>query len=156
MLSLFYFLSDLHADRAGVLAVRGGRRLSPAHLRRRISAGIPAKVLIRLGSRVVVSVGALVTACGLLLLHHAPVDGSSLRAILPGLMLMALAIGPVFGGVTSAANAGVGADDAGTISPPLNSARRARPRDPAGALLALRTANTREATMHADPPGGGV
>ena len=142
----------------------------------------------------VIAVGALIAASGLLLLHHVPVDGSYLRDILPGLMLMALGIGPVFVGVTSAANAGVSADHAGTVAALLNSAQQvggalglailsalATARTThllgagdsaataatagfdraflvgasftaAAALFALRTANTREATMGIDVP----
>ncbi|MCW2983090.1 MAG: major facilitator superfamily 1 [Conexibacter sp.] len=192
MLSLFYFLTLYMQTVLGYSPFAAGAAYLPLTFGVGVSAGIGAKVLTKLGSRVVIVVGGLIAASGLLLLHHVPVDGSYLRDILPGLMLMALGIGPVFVGVTSAANAGVSADHAGTVAALLNSAQQvggalglailsalATTRTThllaaghggaaaatagfdraflvgagftaAGALIALRTANTREATMHAD------
>ena len=194
MLALFYFLTLYMQTVLGYSPLATGAAYLPLTFGVGVSAGVGAKLLTRLGSRVVIAVGALIAGTGLLLLHHVPVDGSYLRDILPGLMLMALGIGPVFVGITSAANAGVSADHAGTVAALLNSAQQvggalglailsavATARTThllaagddgaaaatagfdraflvsavfmaAAALIALRTANTREATMAVDAP----
>lgn len=194
MLSLFFFLTLYMQTVLGYSPFLAGAAYLPLTFGVGISAGIGAKLLTRLGSRVVIATGALIAAAGLLLLHHVPVHGSYLGDILPGLMLMALGVGPVFVGVTSAANAGVSANRAGTVAALLNSAQQvggalglavlsalATARTDhllatghsaataatsgfdraflagaaltaAAALIALRTANTQEASMAVDAP----
>jgi MFS family permease len=89
-----------------------------------ISAGIGSKLLTKLGSRAVICAGALFAASGLLLLSRVPVDGGYAADILPGLLLVALGVGPVFVGVTTAANAGVGPSRAGLAAAILNSSQQ--------------------------------
>jgi hypothetical protein len=53
---------------------------------------------------------ALISAAGLCWLSRIPADGSYLASILPGMLVISIGFGPVFVGVTTAANAGVPAD----------------------------------------------
>jgi hypothetical protein len=69
----------------------------------------------------VIVAGALVAAAGMFLLGHVPVHGMYAPDILPGLLLVSLGLGPVFVGVTSAANSGVPADQAGVAAAIMNS-----------------------------------
>jgi hypothetical protein len=62
----------------------------------------------KVGSRAMICAGALIAATGLFLLGQVPVGGGYPAHILPGLLLVAFGAGPVFVGVTAAANAGVG------------------------------------------------
>jgi MFS family permease len=53
-------------------------------------------------------------------LSRIPVHGSYLTELLPGMIVLAIGFGPVFVGVTTAANAGVPADKAGLAASLLN------------------------------------
>jgi energy-coupling factor transporter transmembrane protein EcfT len=68
--------------------------------------------------------GALVAAGGLYWLSRIPADGSYLRDLLPGMLVLSLGFGPVFVGVTTAANAGVPADKAGLAAALLNASQQ--------------------------------
>jgi hypothetical protein len=68
--------------------------------------------------------GALIAAAGLFLLGQVPVGGGYLTHILPGLLLVAFGVGPVFVGVTTAANAGVEPARAGLAAAILNSCQQ--------------------------------
>jgi MFS family permease len=89
-----------------------------------ISSGVGAKLIAKVGSRPVICGGAVIAAAGLLLLAQVPTHGSYLADILPGLMLVAFGLGPVFVGVTAAANAGASPDVAGIVAAILNSAQQ--------------------------------
>src|SRR5258708_23624074 len=89
-----------------------------------VSAGVGAKLVTRVGSRAVICGGALIASGGLLLLARVPVHGDYLANVLPGMMLVALGVGPVFVGVTAAANAGAETAQAGLVAPILHSAQQ--------------------------------
>jgi hypothetical protein len=65
-----------------------------------------------------------VAASGVYWLSRIPVDGTYLRDLLPGMMVMSLGLGAVFVAVTSAANAGVPADKAGLAAALLNASQQ--------------------------------
>ena len=89
-----------------------------------IAAGIGAKLVTKVGSRAVICTGALIAATGLFLLGHVPAGGGYPAHILPGLLLVAFGVGPVFVGVTTAANAGVEPSRAGLAAAILNSCQQ--------------------------------
>ncbi len=124
MLSMFYFLTLYMQNVLGYSPIQAGAAYLPLTVAVGISAGIASKLLSRIGSRVVISVGALIAAGGLLLLAQIPVDGGYVAHVLPGILLVALGIGPVFVGVTAAANAGVGTSRAGLAAAILNSSQQ--------------------------------
>ena len=120
MLSMFYFLTLYMQNVLGYSPIVAGAAYLPLTFAIGISAGIGSKLLTKLGSRPVIMAGALVTAGGLLLLSRAPVAGGYAVHILPGLLLVALGVGPEFVGVTTAANAGVDPGRAGLAAALLN------------------------------------
>jgi EmrB/QacA subfamily drug resistance transporter len=124
MLTMFFFLTLYMQTVLGYSPFAAGAAYLPLTVGVGVSSGVGAKLLTKVGSRRVISVGALVASTGLLLLARIPVHGSYLPDILPGLMLFALGVGPVFVGVTAAANAGATADRAGLIAAILNSAQQ--------------------------------
>ncbi|HEV7710296.1 MAG TPA: MFS transporter [Asanoa sp.] len=124
MLSMFYFLTLYMQTVLGYSAIAAGAAYLPLTVGVGIGAGIGAKLLTRVGSRAVICTGALVAAAGLFLLSQVPVGGGYLAHILPGLLLVAFGVGPVFVGVTSAANAGVGPSRAGLAAAILNSSQQ--------------------------------
>ncbi|MEV4621490.1 MFS transporter [Asanoa sp. NPDC049573] len=124
MLSMFYFLTLYMQTVLGYSAIAAGAAYLPLTAGVGVGAGVGARLLARVGSRAVICVGALVAAAGLFLLSRVPAGGGYLAHILPGLLLVAFGVGPVFVGVTSAANAGVGPSRAGLAAAILNSTQQ--------------------------------
>jgi EmrB/QacA subfamily drug resistance transporter len=124
MLSMFYFLTLYMQRVLGYSPVVAGAAYLPLTFAVGIAAGIGAKLMSKVGSRAVICAGALVAAAGLFLLGQVPVGGGYLAHILPGLLLVAFGVGPVFVGVTTAANAGVGPSRAGLAAAILNSCQQ--------------------------------
>jgi EmrB/QacA subfamily drug resistance transporter len=152
MLSMFFFLTLYMQTVLGYSPLAAGAAYLPLTFAVGVSSGVGAKLLTKLGSRAVICAGALITSGGLLLLAQVPVHGSYLANILPGLMLFALGVGPVFVGVTTAANAGAAADRAGLVAAILNSAQQV-----GGALgLAIFSALATSRTNHLLATGASV
>ena len=63
-------------------------------------------------------------AAGLYWLSRIPVDGSYVSDILPGILVFSVGLGGVFTGATTAANAGVGEDQAGLAAGLLNTGQQ--------------------------------
>jgi EmrB/QacA subfamily drug resistance transporter len=124
MLAMFFFLTLYMQTVLGYSPILAGAAYLPLTFAVGVSSGIGAKLTTRVGSRAVIFVGSLIASGGLLLLSHVPVHGSYLTNILPGLLVVALGLGPVFVGVTAAANAGASADRAGVVAAILNSAQQ--------------------------------
>jgi EmrB/QacA subfamily drug resistance transporter len=124
MLSMFFFLTLYMQNVLGYSPIAAGAAYLPLTVGIGVSSGIGAKLLARIGSRAVICGGALTAAAGLFLLAQLPVHGTYLTDILPGLLVFSLGVGPVFVGVTSAANAGVAPDQAGLAAAILNSAQQ--------------------------------
>jgi hypothetical protein len=92
----------------------------------------------------VIVVGAVIAAGGMYWLSRIPVHGSFLSDLLPGMLVLSFGIGPVFVGVTTAANSGVPADKAGLAASLLNASQQV-----GGALgLAIFTAIATSRTHH--------
>jgi EmrB/QacA subfamily drug resistance transporter len=152
LLAMFYFLTLYMQNVLGYSPVKAGVAYLPLTFAVGVSSGIGAKLLTRMGSRPVIMAGALMAAAGMFLLGHVPVHGSYPQDILPGLLLIALGIGPVFVGVTSAANAGVPADKAGAAAAVMSSFQQA-----GGALgLAVMSAVATGQTTHSIGRGLGL
>jgi EmrB/QacA subfamily drug resistance transporter len=152
MLTMFFFLTLYMQTVLGYSPIEAGAAYLPLTFAVGVSAGVGAKLLTRIGSRAVICAGALIASGGLLLLSQVPVHGSYLVNILPGLVLVALGVGPVFVGVTAAANAGAPAESAGLVAAILNSAQQI-----GGALgLAIFSALATSRTSHLLATGLGV
>ena len=101
-------------------------------------------MLARVGTRAVIVAGAVVAAAGLYWLSRLSVQSSYASDLLPGMLVLSLGFGPVFVGVTTAANAGVPADKAGLAAALLNASQQL-----GGALgLAIFTAVATSRTAH--------
>jgi EmrB/QacA subfamily drug resistance transporter len=124
MLSMFYFLTLYMQNVLGYSPIVAGAAYLPLTVVIGVSAGIGSKLLARVGSRAVICAGSLLAAGGLLLLSQIPVAGGYGAHVLPGLLLIALGIGPVFVGVTAAANAGVDPSRAGLAAALLNASQQ--------------------------------
>jgi EmrB/QacA subfamily drug resistance transporter len=152
MLTMFFFLTLYMQTVLGYSPLEAGAAYLPLTFGVGVSAGVGAKLVTKVGSRAVICAGALIASGGLLLLAQVPVHGSYLPNILPGLMLVAFGVGPVFVGVTAAANAGATASQAGLVAAIMNSAQQV-----GGALgLAIFSAIATSRTTHLLATGAGV
>jgi EmrB/QacA subfamily drug resistance transporter len=123
-LAMFFYLTLYMQNVLGYSAIETGAAYLPLCFAIGISAGIASQLLSRVGTRAVIVTGALIAAGGLYWLSRIPVHGSYLSDLLPGMLVLSLGFGPVFVGVTTAANAGVPADKAGLAAALLNASQQ--------------------------------
>jgi EmrB/QacA subfamily drug resistance transporter len=108
-LAMFFYLTLYMQNVLGYSAIQTGAAYLPLCFAIGISAGIASQLLSRVGTRPV---------------SRIPVHGSFLSDLLPGMLVLSLGFGPVFVGVTTAANAGVPADKAGLAAALLNASQQ--------------------------------
>lgn len=120
-----------------------------------VSAGVASQLIGRVGTRPVVVAGALLAASGLWTFSNLSVHGAYAHDMLPGLMLVSLGGGGVFVGVTTAANAGVSADQAGLAAGLLNTSQQLGASLGLAILSALATARTADVLHSAGRAGIG-
>jgi EmrB/QacA subfamily drug resistance transporter len=124
LLSMFFFLTLYMQSVLGYSAIQTGAAYLPLCFAVAVSSGVSSQLLTRVGTRPVIVTGALIGAAGIYELSRIPVDGSYLSDLLPGLLIVALGLGAVFVGVTTAANAGVPPEKAGLAAALLNSSQQ--------------------------------
>jgi EmrB/QacA subfamily drug resistance transporter len=86
------------------------------------SLGLSAKLVLRFGIRVPLAAGLLLAALGLALFALAPVDGSFLVHVLPGMILLGLGAGMAFNPVLLAAMSDLPPHESGLASGIVNTA----------------------------------
>src|SRR4029079_2794688 len=87
-------------------------------------SGIAQQLIGRVGVREIGMAGMGIAAIGLLLLSPAPVDGTYLADVLPGILVMSAGLGLTFVPLTLIATTGVGNEDAGLASGIFNSSQQ--------------------------------
>ena len=141
---MFFYLTLYMQNVLGYSAIQTGAAYLPLCFAIGTAAGISSQLLSRIGTRPLIVAGALIAAGGMYWLSRIPVHGSFLSDLLPGMLVLSFGIGPVFVGVTTAANAGVPADKAGLAASLLNASQQV-----GGALgLAIFTAIATSRTDH--------
>jgi EmrB/QacA subfamily drug resistance transporter len=123
-LSMFYFLTLYMQNVLGWSPIQTGAAYLPLTVAVIVGAGISSQLMTRIGTRPLIVGGALIAAAGEYMLSRIPVDGSYVSDLLPGMLVMALGLAPVFVAVTTAANAGVPRDKAGLAAALLNSGQQ--------------------------------
>lgn len=118
--SLFFFVTLYMQNVLHYSQIQAGAAYLPTTFGVALSAGIGSQLALRVGTRPVIVVGALIAAGGVYWLSRIPVHGSYVSDLLPGLVIMSLGLGAVFVGVTTAAQAGVPADRAGLAAALIN------------------------------------
>ena len=124
LLSMFFFLTLYMQNVLGYSAIQAGAAYLPLCFAVGISSGASSQLVTRVGTRPVIVAGALIAAVGIYELSRIPVHGSYLSDLLPGLLIVSVGLGAVFVGVTTAANAGVPAEEAGLAAALLNSSQQ--------------------------------
>jgi EmrB/QacA subfamily drug resistance transporter len=107
-----------------------------------VAGGISSQLVTRIGTRIVIVAGALISAAGIYLLSRVPEGGSYVNDVLPGMLIMALGMGAVFVAATAAANTGVPPSQAGLAAGLLNSSQQLGSAVGLAVLSAIATSRT--------------
>jgi len=143
-LAMFFYLTLYMQNVLHYSPIKTGLAYLPVTVAIGVAAGVASQLLTRVGTRPVIVGGALVASAGVYWLSRIPVDGSYVSDLLPGMVIMSLGVGPMFVGVTTAANAGVPGDKAGLAASLINASQQL-----GGALgLAIFTALATTRTNH--------
>ena len=120
----WFFLSALYMQMVlGFTPFQIGMAFVPTNvLMAAFSLGLSAKIVMRFGLRAPTAVGLLFAAAGLLLFARAPVDGTLVRDILPGMLLLGIGAGVAFNPVLMAAMSEVNHTESGLASGIVNTA----------------------------------
>jgi hypothetical protein len=152
-LALFFFLTLYMQNVLGYSAIQTGAAYLPLTFAIGIAAGVSSQLISRIGTRPLIVGGALIAAVGLYWLSRIPAHGSYLSDLLPGMLVLSLGFGPVFVGVTTAANAGVPADKAGLAAALLNASQQLGGALGLAIFSALATSRTNDLlAAHTPPP----
>ncbi|WP_233833662.1 MFS transporter [Paraburkholderia sp. ZP32-5] len=118
----WFFISALYLQRVlGYRPLQVGLAFLPANLIMAFfSLGLSARVVMRFGLRRPLAAGLLIAACGLALFARAPVDGSFVPDVLPGMILLGFGAGIAFNPLLLAAMSDVDAADSGLASGIVN------------------------------------
>jgi predicted MFS family arabinose efflux permease len=152
-LAMFFFLTLYMQNVLGYSPIQTGAAYLPLCFAIGISAGVSSQLLSRVGTRPVIVAGAVIAAGGMYWLSRIPVHGSYLADLLPGMIVLSIGFGPVFVGVTTAANAGVPADRAGLAASLLNASQQLGGALGLAIFSALATSRTHHLlAAHTPPP----
>ena len=120
----WFFISALYMQLVlGYSALQIGLAFLPANLiMAAFSLGLSATIVMRFGIRLPLSAGLLLAAAGLSLFAFAPVEGSFLVHVLPGMLLLGLGCGMALNPVLLAAMSEVAPSESGLASGIVNTA----------------------------------
>jgi EmrB/QacA subfamily drug resistance transporter len=125
MFGLFLFMTYYLQVILGYSPVRTGLAFLPLTASILIgSTQISARLLPRVGPRVLMVPGMLLASSGMVILTRMTVDSAYAPAILPALILMGLGMGLTFMPVFSTATAGVAPQDSGVTSATVNTSQQ--------------------------------
>lgn len=120
----WFFISALYMQLVlGYTPLQVGLAFLPANLiMAAFSLGLSARLVMRFGLRLPLAAGLGLAAAGLALFAAAPVDGSFMQHVLPGMLLLGLGAGMALNPLLLAAMSDVEAGDAGLASGVVNTA----------------------------------
>jgi EmrB/QacA subfamily drug resistance transporter len=109
-----FFLVTLYMEEVlGYSALHAGLCYLPVTVGAGAGAGFATFAIPKIGTRPLITAGALLGAAGVFWLSRVPLRGTYLPDLLPGIAIMGFGVGLVLVGVQNAANGGVPADQAG-------------------------------------------
>lgn len=120
----WFFISALYLQLVlGYSPLQVGLAFLPANLiMGAFSLGLSARIVMRFGTRLPLASGMLLVGAGLACFARAPVDGSFIVDVLPGMILLGLGAGNAFNPVLLAAMSDVEPDKSGLASGVVNTA----------------------------------
>ncbi|MEY9862027.1 EmrB/QacA subfamily drug resistance transporter [Catenulispora sp. GAS73] len=148
MYSMFFFLTLYMQNVLNYSPIRTGLSYVPVTVGVAVGAGITSQLITRIGARPVTVLGTLIAGSGVYLLSRMPVDGSYLTDLLPGLVVMSLGLGTVLVAVTTAANAGVHARQAGLAAALLSASQQIGGAVGIAVLTSIATSHTNDLVKH--------
>jgi EmrB/QacA subfamily drug resistance transporter len=151
VLAMFFFLTLYMQLVLGWSPMRTGLAYLPLCAGVAVAAGVTAQLIRPVGTKPLVVAGALIAAAGLATLSRVPMHGSYLHDLLPGLLVVSIGLGTIFVANTTAANAGVPADQAGLAAALVNASQQVGAALGLAILSAVATARTTDLlAAHAD------
>jgi MFS family permease len=120
----WFFLSALYLQQVlGYTPLQVGLAFLPANIiMGGFSLGLSAKVVMRFGFRIPLTVGLTIAAVGLMMFARAPVGGRFAVDVLPSMVLLAIGAGLAFNPVLLAAMSDVAPEESGLASGVVNTA----------------------------------
>jgi len=124
LFSVFFYTSLYIQDILGFSAIRTGLSFLPVPFVIGIGATIAPRLIKRIGYKPILIVAPLITATGLFMLGHIPVQGSYYVHVLPGLLVMGTGLGFTFVSLLIAATSGVAGHLSGLASGLVNTSQQ--------------------------------
>jgi EmrB/QacA subfamily drug resistance transporter len=120
----WFFLSALYLQQVlGYTPLQVGLAFLPANIiMGGFSLGLSAKVVMRFGFRIPLTLGLTIAAVGLMMFARAPIDGRFAVDVLPSMILLAIGAGLAFNPVLLAAMSDVAPEESGLASGVVNTA----------------------------------
>jgi predicted MFS family arabinose efflux permease len=148
MLGVFLLVSVYMQDVLGMTAVAAGAGLLAVRATQTVVAPLGARAARALGARPLMVAGMLGMTAGVALLARAPASGAYARDLLPGLLVLGVAIPLLFLTVSMAALDAAGDDHAGLASGLLNTCQWV------GGAVGIALASAVAAAREGAPAGG--
>lgn len=124
MFSMFFFLSLYVQDILQYSPIKTGLAFFPITIVIGITSGIVSNLVGKVGYKLPMTLGPVFITAGLLIFSRAPVDGTYVNDVLPGLIIMAIGLGLSFVSITIAATSGVKKELSGLASGILNTSQQ--------------------------------
>ena len=124
MFGVFLFLTFYLQITLGYSALMTGVAFLPFTVGIIAGAGVSAQLLTRVGPRVLMSIGLLLAALGMVMLTRIGVDTSFWTHVLPAELVLSFGMGVVFGPMSNTALVGVADHDAGVASALINTTQQ--------------------------------
>ncbi len=124
MFANFYFVSLYLQQVLGDSPLRSGLSSAPGGAAVLVGSFVSTRLVGRLGPRILIAVGAALSAIGFVVLAQDSVNGHYASQMLPGLLLATFGLGIAFVPMTVAATSGVRPQEAGLAAGLLNTSRQ--------------------------------
>jgi predicted MFS family arabinose efflux permease len=124
LFALFFFASLYVQEILGYNPLKAGLAFLPVSFGIGIGAGIAQQLVRKIGVRPVGIIGLVLATLGLFWLSRVTPDGTYVKDLLPGLLLMSFGMGNTFVPITLIATTNVGAEDAGLASGLFNTSQQ--------------------------------
>jgi EmrB/QacA subfamily drug resistance transporter len=156
LFSVFFFTTLYVQEILGYSPVRTGLSFLIIPVMIAITATQTPKLIQKIGYKPILMVTPLITALGLFLLGHLPVNGHYFSNIMPGLIVMGLGLGFTFVSILSAATSGVAGHLSGLASGLVNTAQQVGGSLGLAILSGIAASSTARYLVHAHQSGQAV
>ncbi|MEO5832378.1 MAG: MFS transporter [Nakamurella sp.] len=124
MFAVFLFLTLYMQNYKGYTPMQTGLAFLPFSFGIIMGAGIGSQLVLKIGPRYVIAIGAALGVTGLLLFSRVALDSTFVGTLLPAELIMAFGMGFIFMSTTNLALVGISNDDAGVASAVVNTTQQ--------------------------------